>query len=72
MQRFLVGSTQALGENKPSRSIHIHVEMIDYFLRRYREEIIKRKELDIEAGLSELERDLRNTEERMELCYAAD
>jgi len=46
-----------LDENKPSGSIRIRVETIDYFLRRYREDIIARrqKERDIEAKLAELE-----------------
>jgi predicted nucleotide-binding protein (sugar kinase/HSP70/actin superfamily) len=49
-----------LDENKPSGSIRIRVETIDYFLRRYREDIIKRRqtERDIEAQLLELERQL--------------
>jgi predicted nucleotide-binding protein (sugar kinase/HSP70/actin superfamily) len=44
-----------LDENKPSGSIRIRVETIDYFLRRYREDIIKRRvtEEQIEAQLAE-------------------
>jgi hypothetical protein len=51
-----------LDENKPSGSIRIRVETIDYFLRRYREEVIrKRKALqDIEAQLAALEAQLKN------------
>jgi predicted nucleotide-binding protein (sugar kinase/HSP70/actin superfamily) len=50
-----------LDENKPSGSIKIRVETIDYFLRRYREEVIsKRKaEQEIEAQLAVLEAELR-------------
>src|SRR5256886_15297152 len=50
-----------LDENKPSGSIRIRVETIDYFLRRYREDIIKRHaaELRIEAQLAALEAELR-------------
>src|SRR5262250_2609464 len=50
-----------LDENKPSGSIKIRVETIDYFLRRYREEIIKNRkaEQDIEAQLAALEAELR-------------
>src|SRR5437868_6978666 len=50
-----------LDENKPSGSIRIRVETIDYFLRRYREEIIKNRkaEQDIEAQLAALEAELR-------------
>jgi predicted CoA-substrate-specific enzyme activase len=46
-----------LDENKPSGSIRIRVETIDYFLRRYREEVIRKRkaEQDIEAQLAMLE-----------------
>ena len=49
-----------LDENKPAGSIKIRVETIDYFLRRYREEIIRRRqaEQDIEAQLAKLEGEL--------------
>jgi predicted CoA-substrate-specific enzyme activase len=48
-------SFKDLDENKPSGSIRIRVETIDYFLRRYREDIIKRRkiEADIETRLAE-------------------
>jgi predicted CoA-substrate-specific enzyme activase len=51
-----------LDENKPSGSIRIRVETIDYFLRRYREEVIRKRKAneDIEAQLAELEAQLRN------------
>jgi predicted nucleotide-binding protein (sugar kinase/HSP70/actin superfamily) len=54
-------SFKDLDENKPSGSIKIRVETIDYFLRRYREDIIKRRkaEQDIEAQLAEYEHTLR-------------
>jgi predicted CoA-substrate-specific enzyme activase len=50
-----------LDENKPSGSIKIRVETIDYFLRRYREEVIRKRkaEQDIEAQLAALEAELR-------------
>jgi predicted nucleotide-binding protein (sugar kinase/HSP70/actin superfamily) len=50
-----------LDENKPSGSIRIRVETIDYFLRRYREEVIKKRkaEQDIEAQLADYENRLR-------------
>jgi len=50
-----------LDENKPSGSIRIRVETIDYFLRRYKEDIIKRRvtEEQIEAQLEEYARALR-------------
>jgi predicted CoA-substrate-specific enzyme activase len=50
-----------LDENKPSGSIRIRVETIDYFLRRYREEVIRKHKAsqDIEAELAALEAQLR-------------
>jgi len=50
-----------LDENKPTGSIRIRVETIDYFLRRYREQIIQRRkaEQDIEAQLAQMEAELR-------------
>jgi predicted nucleotide-binding protein (sugar kinase/HSP70/actin superfamily) len=50
-----------LDENKPSGSIRIRVETIDYFLRRYREEVIKKRKAmqDIEAQLADYENQLR-------------
>ena len=50
-----------LDENKPSGSIRIRVETIDYFLRRYREEVIRKRkaEQDIEAQLAAMESQLR-------------
>jgi predicted CoA-substrate-specific enzyme activase len=50
-----------LDENKPTGSIRIRVETIDYFLRRYREQIIARRktEQDIEAQLAQYEAQLR-------------
>ncbi|MFY9731573.1 MAG: BadF/BadG/BcrA/BcrD ATPase family protein [Candidatus Acidiferrales bacterium] len=50
-----------LDENKPSGSIKIRVETIDYFLRRYREEVIRKHKAsqDIEAELAALEAQLR-------------
>ncbi len=53
-------SFKDLDENKPSGSIRIRVETIDYFLRRYREDIIKRRvaadriEQEIQAYAAEL------------------
>src|SRR5437870_9515676 len=54
-------SFKDLDENKPSGSIRIRVETIDYFLRRYREDIVKRRSTarDIEAQLAVFERSLR-------------
>ena len=50
-----------LDENKPTGSIRIRVETIDYFLRRYREDIIKRNQADreIEARIARYESELR-------------
>src|SRR6201988_5400980 len=53
-------SFKDLDENKPSGSIRIRVETIDYFLRRYREDIVQRRKIegDIEAQLPPFERSL--------------
>jgi len=50
-----------LDENKPTGSIRIRVETIDYFLRRYREDVIRKRKAveDIDAQLAELEAQLR-------------
>jgi predicted nucleotide-binding protein (sugar kinase/HSP70/actin superfamily) len=68
-------SFKDLDENKPTGSIRIRVETIDYFLRRYREDIVerKRKEMDIENELSQLEAALRTQDQqRYELAAAID
>jgi predicted nucleotide-binding protein (sugar kinase/HSP70/actin superfamily) len=51
-----------LDENKPSGSIKIRIETIDYFLRRYREEVIRKRTAsqDVEAQLATLEARLRS------------
>jgi len=53
-------SFKDLDENKPSGSIRIRVETIDYFLRRYREDIIRKRKIEgeIEARLAEYAREL--------------
>jgi predicted CoA-substrate-specific enzyme activase len=63
-----------LDENKPSGSIKIRVETIDYFLRRYRETIIKKRqaESDIERQLAELEMQLRSQFQQEAQGMAAD
>ncbi|HEX3471325.1 MAG TPA: acyl-CoA dehydratase activase-related protein, partial [Silvibacterium sp.] len=68
-------SFKDLDENKPSGSIRIRVETIDYFLRRYREDIIKRRQIegDIEAQLAAFEQSLRKqAEEDQKLAMAGD
>ena len=52
-----------LDENKPSGSINIRVETIDYFLRRYRDEVIRKRKAaeEIEAQLAALETELRGS-----------
>jgi hypothetical protein len=57
-----------LDENKPSGSIKIRVETIDYFLRRYREEVIRKRKAvqDIEVQLAALEAELRNEKDQPE------
>ena len=56
-----------LDENKPSGSIRIRVETIDYFLQRYREEVIRKRQAveDIEAQLAALEAQLRSQRTEM-------
>jgi predicted CoA-substrate-specific enzyme activase len=51
-----------LDENKPTGSIKIRIETIDYFLRRYREEVIRKRKAgqDIEAQLAALEAQMRS------------
>ncbi|MBV8847381.1 MAG: CoA activase [Bryobacterales bacterium] len=41
-------SFKDLDENKPTGSIKIRVETIDYFLRRYREDLVKRRTIERE------------------------
>ena len=54
-------SFKDLDENKPSGSIRIRVETIDYFLRRYRDDIIQRRKVegDIDTQLAAFEQSLR-------------
>ena len=54
-------SFKDLDENKPTGSIKIRVETIDYFLKRYREDIIKRvrAERQVEERIAEYEGELR-------------
>ena len=61
-------SFKDLDENKPSGSIRIRVETIDYFLRRYREDIVARhqKEQLIEEQMAAFARSLRQRSEREE------
>ena len=54
-------SFKDLDENRPAHSIKLRVETIDYFLKRYREDLLRRKEkeAEIEVQLAEFERGLR-------------
>ena len=54
-------SFKDLDENKPTGSIRIRVETIDYFLKRYREDLLKKAEAarELERQLVEYERSLR-------------
>ena len=54
-------SFKDLDENKPTGSIKIRVETIDYFLKRYREDLLKKAEAakKLEEQLAEYERALR-------------
>jgi predicted nucleotide-binding protein (sugar kinase/HSP70/actin superfamily) len=55
-------SFKDLDENKPAGSIKIRVETIDYFLKRYRETLVKRREAmtQMDRQLAEYERQLRS------------
>ncbi len=54
-------SFKDIDENKPTGSIKIRVETISYFLKRYREDVVRRlqKERSVEAKLKEFETKLR-------------
>ncbi len=54
-----------LDENKPAASIKIRVETIDYFLKRYRDDLLRKKQIeaDVETRLGQYERWLRETHE---------
>jgi predicted nucleotide-binding protein (sugar kinase/HSP70/actin superfamily) len=56
-------------ENKPTGSIKIRVETIDYFLRRYREDLVCKsdKRTTLENQLREFEEELRRQYESSEL-----
>lgn len=56
-------SFKDLDENKPAGSIKLRVETIDYFLRRYREEMVGRREVGarIDEAAAEYERRLAET-----------
>ncbi len=68
-------SFKDLDENKPSGSIRIRVETIDYFLRRYREDIVKRRSIEdnIETQLAAFEQSLRgHSQDRYTMAIAGD
>ena len=54
-------SFKDLDENRPANTIKLRVETIDYFLKRYREDLLRRKqkEREIERQLADYEHDLR-------------
>jgi predicted nucleotide-binding protein (sugar kinase/HSP70/actin superfamily) len=54
-------SFKDIDENKPAGSIKIRVETISYFLKRYREDMVhrKQKQAEIDAKLREFEAKLR-------------
>jgi hypothetical protein len=65
-------SFKDLEENKPAGSIRIRIETIDYFLKRYREDIFKRRKLeqDIDAQLAQYEAQLRKSMQQTERVAA--
>jgi activator of 2-hydroxyglutaryl-CoA dehydratase/predicted nucleotide-binding protein (sugar kinase/HSP70/actin superfamily) len=54
-------SFKDMDENRPANTIKLRVETIDYFLKRYREDLLdrKKKQADIERQLAEYEYGLR-------------
>jgi len=62
-----------LDENRPSGSIKIRVETIDYFLRRYRDEVIRKRKAaqKIDTQLAALEAELRNQKDDFRLAICA-
>ena len=54
-------SFKDMDENRPANSIKLRVETIDYFLKRYREDLLHRKKIEgeIESQLTGYERRLR-------------
>lgn len=72
-------SFKDLDENKPTGSIKIRVETIDYFLRRYREEIVRKSQAhrELTRRIEEYERSLRDglvrrMPERVSAIYGAE
>ncbi len=63
-----------MDENKPAGSIRIRVETIDYFLRRYREDVIRKRMAaeEIERRLADYEAELRARIGQTQAAYAAD
>lgn len=61
-------SFKDIDENKPTGSIKIRIETIHYFLKRYREDMVKQKktELTIEEKLKEFEEKIRKQYELQE------
>lgn len=53
---------KGLDENKPTGSIKIRIETIDYFLRRYREEIVRKRKAEqyVEVQLAARQVQLRH------------
>jgi predicted nucleotide-binding protein (sugar kinase/HSP70/actin superfamily) len=54
-------SFKDLDENRPANSIKLRVETIDYFLKRYRADMLRRKNTEADIGLrmAEYEQRLR-------------
>jgi predicted CoA-substrate-specific enzyme activase len=65
-------SFKDLDENQPTNTIKLRVETIDYFLKRYRQDLLRRKEeeAEIERRLAEYEHDLRE-QFRQDLAHAS-
>ncbi len=66
-------SFKDIDENKPTGSIKIRIETIGYFLKRYREDMVREKELSksIDAQLREFEEKLRRESLKERLAEVA-
>ena len=65
-------SFKDLDENQPAATIRLRVETIDYFLKRHRQDLLRKKEeeAEIERQLAEYEHDLRE-QFRQDLAHAS-
>jgi predicted nucleotide-binding protein (sugar kinase/HSP70/actin superfamily) len=65
-------SFKDLDENRPANTIKLRVETIDYFLKRYQEDLLRRKEKEeeVERQLAQYEHELREQFRRQPARFA--